>query len=233
MRWMIALAFVAAGGTVASAQETEELRRDLLELIRSRLGKAREEMVHGVGKILAEELKPEETGLRKRIEAKRKELRRKLAELRIQERKIRLALLYLKWLEKDSALAEQVRRSGLEPRDAQQLFQDSLNAHYDEDYDVSIPGFKKIYYAWCEQPDARLREFACVSAYNVACGYSLAGQKEEALDWLELSCALGALQHSCQCHDNFRGHIDEDTDLDNIRKEPRFKAILKRYTQKN
>lgn len=53
--------------------------------------------------------------------------------------------------------------------------------------------------------------------YNVACGYSLLGQKEKALDWLERAAAAGF---------NDKRLAETDTDLTSLRGETRFKAIL-------
>jgi len=54
--------------------------------------------------------------------------------------------------------------------------------------------------------------------YNLACVCSLMGDKAEALDYLEKSIAAG--------WDNFE-HIKSDTDLDNIRNEPRYMKLIK------
>ena len=55
------------------------------------------------------------------------------------------------------------------------------------------------------------------SAYNVACGYALSGQKEEALDWLELSIKAGFSKID---------HLRKDPDLDSLRNEKRYKKLL-------
>ncbi len=53
--------------------------------------------------------------------------------------------------------------------------------------------------------------------YNVACGYSLLGQTEKALDWLDRAVAAG--------FDNRRG-LETDADLAGIRDTERFREIL-------
>ena len=53
--------------------------------------------------------------------------------------------------------------------------------------------------------------------YNLACAYSLLNQKDKAIDNFKKSLNLGY---------NDRAHIEEDTDLDNIRKDKRFKKLL-------
>jgi serine/threonine protein kinase/Flp pilus assembly protein TadD len=55
--------------------------------------------------------------------------------------------------------------------------------------------------------------------YNVACIYSLAGRAAEALDCIERAVEAGLTQ---------RGWLEHDSNLDLIRKEPRFQALLKR-----
>ena len=55
--------------------------------------------------------------------------------------------------------------------------------------------------------------------YNVACAYALAGLSEKALDYLDKSIHNG-LAH--------RDWLDSDSDLDSIRDEPRFQALMQR-----
>ncbi|MFZ2055634.1 MAG: protein kinase [Candidatus Aminicenantales bacterium] len=55
--------------------------------------------------------------------------------------------------------------------------------------------------------------------YNVACIYSLAGRVAEALDCLEKAVNAGLTQ---------RGWLEHDSNLDLIRNDPRFQALLKR-----
>ncbi len=53
--------------------------------------------------------------------------------------------------------------------------------------------------------------------YNVACLYSMDGQKEEAMNYLEKAVANGFAQ---------KAWIENDDDLNNLRDMPRFKALL-------
>jgi len=55
------------------------------------------------------------------------------------------------------------------------------------------------------------------SLYNTACAYSLKGDKAEAIDFLRRSLEAGWADF---------GHIGRDSDLDNIREEAAFKALL-------
>jgi adenylate cyclase len=55
--------------------------------------------------------------------------------------------------------------------------------------------------------------------YNVACIYSMAGRASEALDCLEKAVDAGLTQ---------RGWFEHDSNLDFVRSDPRFQALLKR-----
>jgi adenylate cyclase len=55
--------------------------------------------------------------------------------------------------------------------------------------------------------------------YNVGCVYALMGRVEEAIDCLE-----GTLRHGGTGH---RQWMKNDSDLDELRKHPRFQALLK------
>ncbi|MGH7570638.1 MAG: TPR end-of-group domain-containing protein [Gemmatimonadota bacterium] len=53
--------------------------------------------------------------------------------------------------------------------------------------------------------------------YNLACTYSIAGEPEKALDCLERSASVGPLS---------REYLEHDSDLNPIRGEPRFQALM-------
>ena len=53
--------------------------------------------------------------------------------------------------------------------------------------------------------------------YNLACYYSLSGEKETAIDCLEKAAAVGRVT---------REWIEHDSDLDPLREEPRYLALL-------
>jgi tetratricopeptide (TPR) repeat protein len=65
----------------------------------------------------------------------------------------------------------------------------------------------------------KIREGA--GAYNLACVYSLKGDMEESLRWLEKSLKLSIAPP--------RKHIEQDTDLEPVRKNPRFNQLMDRY----
>jgi thiol-disulfide isomerase/thioredoxin len=67
--------------------------------------------------------------------------------------------------------------------------------------------------------DAQKAEVRALCHYNTACGRSLQGKKEEALTAFAAAVESGFTDWD---------HIAKDTDLDNIRKEPRFAQIIER-----
>ncbi len=60
---------------------------------------------------------------------------------------------------------------------------------------------------------------ASIVQYNRACAYSLRGDKEKAMDALEVSVEAGYTDFA---------HMAKDSDLDNIRSHPRYKSLLAR-----
>jgi adenylate cyclase len=55
--------------------------------------------------------------------------------------------------------------------------------------------------------------------YNLGCIYSLAGEVKEALDCLERAAAAGLVQ---------KGWYEHDSNLDPLREQPRFKALMEK-----
>ena len=70
---------------------------------------------------------------------------------------------------------------------------------------------------------AALRKDDPIVQYNLACSYSLVGQPDKAISALENAIELGYLDVE---------HINEDSDLDNIRSDPRFLNVLARLEQR-
>jgi tetratricopeptide (TPR) repeat protein len=66
---------------------------------------------------------------------------------------------------------------------------------------------------------AQLRPKDPIVHYNLACSYSLLGSKEDGLDALERAIALG--------YDDLE-HLENDRDLDGIRGEERFVALVEK-----
>ena len=66
-----------------------------------------------------------------------------------------------------------------------------------------------------------LREpFPAYAIYSIACLHALADRKQEAFDSLEQALEMGYRN---------RKHIDEDKDLDRIRRDARFTEMMKKY----
>ena len=60
--------------------------------------------------------------------------------------------------------------------------------------------------------------------YNLACLYSLTSKKEKALEYLEKSIKAGFTNV---------GHIQQDSDLDNIRNEEKYKELIKKLIERD
>ncbi len=81
-----------------------------------------------------------------------------------------------------------------------------MDAHGDERYDEAIAAFKKAI-------DLGYREGA--SAYNVACGYALKGDRDQAFAWLKKASSFGF---------DVAGYLG-DSDLDALHGDPRWKDL--------
>ena len=70
---------------------------------------------------------------------------------------------------------------------------------------------------------AKLRSNDPVVHYNLACSYSLLGQVDEALETLRRAIALGYRDFN---------HMQRDPDLENVRRDPRYLALLEEIVKK-
>ena len=104
--------------------------------------------------------------------------------------------------------------AGFEPRN---LFQESLRLHGEKKYREAIAGFRRIV-------DLGLKgELTGLSAYNMACGHALLGEKAEALNWLEKAATLGFKDAD---------HLANDPDLESLRGDVRFATVKDRLKAK-
>lgn len=72
--------------------------------------------------------------------------------------------------------------------------------------------------AWIRRAEAHAADGSDVSlTYNAACTYALLGEADAALDLLEQGAARGFGK---------RDWVEHDPDLDNLRGDPRFQALL-------
>ncbi len=98
----------------------------------------------------------------------------------------------------------------LNPDDARALYLGAIA--------LMLLGEREQAFEWAQRALSMDPEDAHV-LYNVACTYSLAGNVDEGLRYLERSVDAGFV---------FKDWIERDSDLDSIRRHPRFQAVLKR-----
>ncbi len=104
-------------------------------------------------------------------------------------------------------------RDVLANHEVRRLFKDAHDLHVSKRYQGAIDAFRKIIE---DHPKTRQ---AVMSAYNVACGYALLGEKDKALEWLEKAVDMGWKDAA---------HLEKDSDLDSLREEAGFKKLLGR-----
>jgi tetratricopeptide (TPR) repeat protein len=79
--------------------------------------------------------------------------------------------------------------------------------HYSSEHAKAIPAFERAAQLGYRKP---------TSFYNIACAYSMMGNRDAALDWLEKSVEAGF---------DVGDYVTRDRDLDNLRSDPRFKRF--------
>lgn len=94
------------------------------------------------------------------------------------------------------------------PRDAEEWYSRAYRMHSSDRYLEAIEGFKRAI-------DLGYRKGTAM--YNIACGYSLLNDKENALVWLQRSFDNGF---------DLTERIFNDSDLDPLRTDARFKRIM-------
>lgn len=67
------------------------------------------------------------------------------------------------------------------------------------------------------------------TAYNMACFYSLSGEKKKALEWLEKCLKI---DDKIKTAKGFRQSIESDPDFDNIRSDSKFTNLFDKYLPK-
>jgi hypothetical protein len=225
-KFLAAILALGLSSAALAQDDNAELKARLLEKVRGKLLADRAALLKRIERIIDEELgakpapaakpgpgvkpapKDEPEG-----DAKVKDLERKMRLLEEQKDTLASEMAKAKRQSADEALRDEARRDG--PHDgeeAQEMFDNALELHdKDKNFRESIKLFKRIYYNF---PKTRM---GAISAYNVACGYALAGSKEEAIDWLEYSVKAG--------YSDF-DHLRKDADLDGLRNEKRYKKLL-------
>jgi len=209
--------FGLASQVLAQDQDPAELKKRILEKVREKLATERAAILKRVEKIIDEELSKEgpaaKPGAAPADDAKVRDIERKLKALEEQKEILETEKAKAKRLADDDAIKKEAKKDGPhDEQEAQDMFDEALELHdKKKDYDKSVRLFKKVYYQFPKDP------VGFTSAYNVACGYALAGKKEEALDWLEISLVAGFKKID---------HLRKDPDLDSLRNEKRYKRLL-------
>jgi thiol-disulfide isomerase/thioredoxin len=101
----------------------------------------------------------------------------------------------------------------------QELFEEAIEQLQAKDYDTSIASYNEILELLpkADLPARNRRTVLQISHYNLACAWSLKGEKPKALEHFAHAVENGFTDWD---------HINEDGDLDNIRGEARFAEII-------
>lgn len=94
---------------------------------------------------------------------------------------------------------------------AKGLVETGMKSYEMSDYDAAIGYFKRAFYL------SGYGEDACAASYNMACCYSLKGDRDRAFHWLEIALDRGWTDWV---------HILSDDDFKNLREDPRWKALV-------
>jgi tetratricopeptide (TPR) repeat protein len=95
-------------------------------------------------------------------------------------------------------------------RDGKDSYKRGMGYHRDERYPEAIEAFEKAI-------EAGYREEA--ASYNIACGYALMGNNDEAFRWLDRADRAGF---------DLSGYVGPDDDLDALRTDPRWAELKTR-----
>ncbi len=183
--------------------------------IRARLDALRKEFLNRAARIF-----DEESG------GAARQLERQLAEVRKEIGAVEARLLELRWEVRDAALVEEVRKQGLPPGQLAVLFRQGTAAHQQGKYAEAIAAYKKLFYS---NPATQT---GILSAYNVACAYSMDGKKQEALEWVRITTGRGYLdlgRCASGCHETKLDHLQGDTDFDKLKDSPEWKSLLEEF----
>jgi TolA-binding protein len=216
-KWLAAILVLGLSPLAHGQDDPAELKARILEKVRAKLSSDRSALLQRIEKIIDEELSKGGPSVKTPAAPaegdKVKELERKMRQLEEQKESLQVEMAKAKRLEADAPLREEAKKDGPHgAEEAQEMFDNALELHdKDKNYREAIKLFKRIYYNY---PKSKM---GAISAYNAACGYALSGQKEEALDWLELSVKSGYADFD---------HLRQDTDLDGLRGEKRYKKLL-------
>jgi TolA-binding protein len=216
-KWLAAILVLGLSPLAFGQDDPAELKARILEKVRAKLSADRSTLLKRIEKIIDEELSKGGPAVKAPVAPPEgddvKQLERKMRQLDEQKESLQSEMAMAKRLAADEPLREEAKKDGPHgAEEAQEMFDNALELHdKDKNYREAIKLFKRIYYNY---PKSKM---GAISSYNAACGYALSGQKEEALDWLELSVKSGYADFD---------HLRQDTDLDNLRGEKRYKKLL-------
>ncbi|MCK4400821.1 tetratricopeptide repeat protein [bacterium] len=153
-----------------------------------------------------------------------------------------LGLIYYRLKRYDKMIESNKKAIRIEPNNAKACCMLGLAYYNLERYDIAIDIYKKairinpdivetyvnlgLIYAKLNQHNKAIEVYNkalqiksdyAVIYYNLACSYSLLNDIDKAVKAIEKALALG--------YDNF-GHMSQDSDFDNLRKDPRYKGLI-------
>jgi hypothetical protein len=236
----VALVLAAmAAPAFAQDADAEKIKQSILEKVRARIQEEHKKILEKLSAVIDAELaraggaKPEAgaAGAAGGDSAKKmKDLQRKLTQLEDQREDLLRDIRNIKREDEDAGLRRDADKIPLEAQTLSDIFQKHLDAHSAAvpmlktdrekavaEFRKTIDGFKQIWYRLRGNTNPAAMGLSLPAAYNVACGYSLIGEKEQALDWIEIAIAAG--------YQDFE-HMRADSDFDNLRKERRYQRIL-------
>lgn len=211
--------------TLLCQSDDEKAKKRVMDEVKSRLDKSRAALMEKISKLIDDEL-----GIKHAATSNKKlaDLEKRIRKIEDEQNALRIELRELKWWEADARLIEEAAKEELNQQEYVELFREALDDLTNKEYERSIKAFKRIFYMLIDNENERVVRLASGSAYNVACGYALWGKKDEALDWLEISYRHGIGESGDQCHEDFIAHTENDSDLDSLRNEPRYKELIRR-----
>lgn len=98
-----------------------------------------------------------------------------------------------------------------------ELYGKSAKHYIERKYAEAIEGLREI------AGEFPKKQTGSDSAYNVACGYALLGEKKNAVDWLEKAAEIGYKDVA---------HIAKDTDLESLRAERHYRQLVEKLKTK-
>ncbi|GAI31139.1 unnamed protein product, partial [marine sediment metagenome] len=103
----------------------------------------------------------------------------------------------------------------LSPQERQQLHREAMAKLQNKEYDEAEKIYLKL---------VRLIPKDYIALYNLACVYSLTNRKAKAMEYLKKSVKAGYTN---------AGHMQTDTDLDNIREMEEFKKLIQEMLKRD